>query len=168
MGKLYNWIKYILVDRTIQTKINDRISSKQVLEEGLPQGSLLSCTLFLLFINDVKDVLKTVNLLYEDDLALWHTDKYPMVSARRLNEALLRLEKYCEEWKLKVNISKTVHTIFTKSHKIAKSKVNIKFQEHPIEKDSNPVYLGVTLDSQLSLKLHTTKLKNKATKRLNP
>ena len=68
---------------------------------------------------------------------------------------------------MKVNISKTVYTIFTKSHKIAKSKVNIKYQEHPIEKDPNPVYLGVTLDSQLSLKLHTTKLKNKATKRLN-
>ena len=166
-GKLYNWIKYFLVDRTIQTKINDGISSKQVLEEGLPQGSPLSCTLFLLFINDIKDILQTENLLYADDLALWHTDKYPMVSARRLNEDLLRLEKYCEEWKLKVNISKTVYTIFTKSHKIAKSKVNIKYQEHPIEKDPNPVYLGVTLDSQLSLKLHTTKLKNKATKRLN-
>jgi len=44
-GKLYNWIKYFLGDRTIQTKINDGISSKQVLEEGLPQGSPLTCTL---------------------------------------------------------------------------------------------------------------------------
>ena len=166
-GKLYNWIKYFLVDRTIQTKINDGISSKQVLEEGLPQGSPLSCTLFLLFINDIKDILRTENALYADDLSLWHTDKYPMVSARRLNEDLQRLEQYCEEWKLKVNISKTVYTIFTKSHKIAKSKVNLKFKENPIEKDPNPVYLGVTLDSQMTLKEHTLKLKNKATKRLN-
>ena len=166
-GKLYNWIKYFLVDRTIQTKINDAISSKHVLEEGLPQGSPLSCTLFLLFINDIKDILKTENALYADDLALWNTNKYPMVSARRLNEDLQRLEKYCEEWKLKVNIPKTVYTIFTKSHKLAKSKVNITFQGNLIEKDPNPVYLGVTLDSQLSLKEHTNKVKNKATKRLN-
>ena len=99
-GKLYNWIKYFLVDRTIQTKINDAISSKHVLEEGLPQGSPLSCTLFLLFINDIKDILKTENALYADDLALWNTNKYPMVSARRLNEDLQRLEtesKYTQD-----------------------------------------------------------------------
>ena len=36
-----------------------------------------------------------------------------------------------------------------------------------MEKDDNPIYLGVTLDRQLSLKEHTQKVKHKATKRLN-
>ena len=90
-----------------------------------------------------------------------------MYSARKLNEDLQRIEKYCEEWKLKVNISKTVYTIFTKSHNLAKSKLDITFQGKKLEKDDNPVYLGVTLDRQMSLKDHTQKVKNKATKRLN-
>ena len=166
-GNLYNWVKYFLVDRTIQTKVNNGISSKNVLEEGLPQGSSLSCTLFLLFINDLPDILQSENLFYADDLSLWHTSKYPVYSARKLNEDLQRIEKYCEEWKLKVNISKTVYTIFTKSHKLAKSKLDISFQGKQLEKDDNPIYLGVTLDRQLSLKEHTQKIKHKATKRLN-
>ena len=166
-GKLYNWVKYFLVDRTIQTQVNNGISSKQVLEEGLPQGSPLSCTLFLLFINDLPDILQSENLFYADDLALWHTSKYPVYSARKLNEDLQRIERYCEEWKLKVNITKTVYSIFTKSHKLAKSKLDISFQGKQLAKDDNPIYLGVTLDRQLSLKEHTQKVKNKATKRLN-
>ena len=75
-GKLYSWIKQFLIDRTIQTKINNGISNKENLEEGLPQGSCLSCTLFLIFINDLPDVLQTNKALYADDLALWYTTKY--------------------------------------------------------------------------------------------
>ena len=59
-GKLYRWIKSFLTDRLIQTNINDSLSSKEVLEEGLPQGSALSCTLFLIFINDLtKNLTQT-------------------------------------------------------------------------------------------------------------
>ena len=77
-----------------------------------------------------------------------------------LNEDLQRHE-YCEEWKLKVNIPKTVYTIFKKSHKLAKTKVNITFQVNLIEP-------SVTLDIQMSLKEHTNKVKNKATKSESP
>ena len=78
-GNLYEWIKQFLTDRTIQTKINDGLSSKETIEEGLPQGSPLSCTLFLLFINDLPDALTVENALYADDLAMWITSKlYPV------------------------------------------------------------------------------------------
>ena len=81
-GNLYNWIKYYLIDRTIQTKVNDALSSKEVLEEGLPQGSCLSSTLFLVYIKDLEDVITSENALYADDLTLWatHTD-IPMAAS---------------------------------------------------------------------------------------
>lgn len=65
-------LKKILTDRTIQTKRNNGISSKEVLEEGLPQGSYFSCTLFLIFINYLPDVLQTEKAMYADDLASQH------------------------------------------------------------------------------------------------
>ena len=56
--------------------MNDALSSKEALEEGLPQGSCLSSTLFLVYIKDLDDVLDSENALYADDLTLWatHTD----------------------------------------------------------------------------------------------
>ena len=70
-GKLYTWIKNFLTDRLIQTKVQNAFSSKRVLEEGLPQGSSLSCTLFLIFLNDLPEVLKSEKAQYADDLAFW-------------------------------------------------------------------------------------------------
>jgi hypothetical protein len=65
-GKMYRWVKMSLSDRTIQTKVHNGISSKQMLEEGLPQGSPLSCTLFL---NDLPKELLTEKALYAGILA---------------------------------------------------------------------------------------------------
>ena len=76
-GTLDQLLKFFLIDKTIQTKINDSISSKEVLEEGLPQGSPLSCTLFLIFINNFPGLLTLEKYLYADDFAIWHSSKHP-------------------------------------------------------------------------------------------
>ena len=166
-GPLYNWIKSFLTDRLIQTKINDSLSSKTVLEEGLPQGSSLSCTLFLIFINDLSEVLKMESALFADDLVFWHTSTSTIINQRRLQEDLTNLEEYCKFWKLKVNASKTVYTQFTRSHKEAKKNLRLSIDGKDLTREDNPVYLGVTLDRQLNLNAHAGNVKQKAMKRLN-
>ena len=118
-GKMYNWVKSFLTDRLIQTQMNDTLSSKAVLEEGLPQGSCLSCTLFLIFLNDIAEILKTDKALFADDLMLWHTGDSPHISRRRLQEDLDSLGVYCRLWKLKVNTDKTVYSIFKRRYNLA-------------------------------------------------
>ena len=165
-GKLYEWIKNFLNDRLIQTKVRNAFSSKQVLEEGLPQGSSLSCTLFLIFLNDLPNVLKSEKAQYADDLSFWQTRTKVGTCAILLNEDLKRLDSYCNKWKLKINSTKTVYTIFTKSPDEAKKKLKMHIGEKAIAREENPVYLGVQLDRQLTLAKHVANLKLKATKRL--
>ena len=165
-GKLYDWIKCFLTDRTIQTKIQSQVSSKQVLEDGLPQGSALSCTLFLIFINDMVKNLKSQKALYADDLVIWHTNKYVRQSARYLNQDLEQLIGYCKTWKMAVNTNKTVYSIFTLSPRTAKQQLDIKINNSAIKKEAEPTYLGVQLDPRLTMKKHAGNLKTKATKRL--
>ena len=76
-GKMLKWIQSFLNNRTIQTTVDGATSSKKTLEEGLPQGSALSCTLFLIFINDLPPVLNIHKALFADDLVIWTTEKYP-------------------------------------------------------------------------------------------
>ena len=166
-GKMYSWIKAFLSDRLIQTRLNDTLSSKAVLEEGLPQGSSLSCTLFLIFINDITDNLKCMKALFADDLVIWHSSNSTIIGQRRIQDDLMNLERYCNLWKLKINISKTVYTIFTNSHKVAENKLTLSISGTTLKKDPNPVYLGVQLDRQMNLQKHTSNTKNKAMKRLN-
>ncbi|MCG8429666.1 MAG: reverse transcriptase family protein, partial [Candidatus Omnitrophica bacterium] len=119
-GKMYHWIKAFLRDRTIQTTIDGQVSSLHTLEEGLPQGSALSCTLFLIFLNDLPGYLDVNKALFADDLVIWSTSKYPILSQGRLNEALLTISAFANFWKLKVNYSKTVYSVFTRSPQTAK------------------------------------------------
>ena len=166
-GKMYNWIKSFLTDRLIQTQINDTISSKAVLEEGLPQGSCLSCTLFLIFLNDISTTLKSDKALFADDLMLWHTGDSTIISGRRLQDDLNSLGVYCRLWKLKVNTDKTVYSVFTRRYNLANVRIPLNIDGKQLEKETNPVYLGAQLDSKLNLKAHSENLKKKATKRLN-
>ena len=166
-GKVYTWIKSFLTNRTIQTKVNDALSSKEVLEEGLPQGSCLSCTLFLVYIKDMEEVLDIVIALYADDLVLWVTRSDIFDAASCMRTELRKLEKYCVKWKLKISEPKTVYTIFTTSNKIEKEPISLKINNKEIEKDQEPIYLGMQLDRQLTLKHHVENLRAKATRRLN-
>ena len=68
-GNLYNWIKDFLTDRLIQTKVGNAYSSKKVLEEGLPQGSSLRCTLFLIFLNDLPKEFELEKAQYVDEIS---------------------------------------------------------------------------------------------------
>jgi len=57
-GNFYNFIKNFLTDRTFQVKCNDKLSKKYSQNNGVPQGSTLSVSLFLLAINDIPQVIQ--------------------------------------------------------------------------------------------------------------
>ena len=98
---------------------------------------------------------------------MWHTSSSTIISRRRLQEDLNKLEDYCDYWKLKINENKSVYSIFTKSHKVAKKKLNLKINNGSLGKENNPTYLGVTLDCQMTLNQHLENVYKKADKRLN-
>jgi len=119
------------------------------------------------FINDVSDLIKSENALFVDDLVLWHTSSSTIISRRRLQEDLNKLEDYCDYWKLKINEIKSVYSIFIKSHKVAKKKLNLKINNGSRDKDDNPTYLGVMLDCQMTLNQHLENVYKIADKRIN-
>ena len=166
-GKMLRWIHAFLTDRTIQTTVDGCTSSKKTLEEGLPQGSALSCTLFLIFINDLPPQIKISKALFADDLVIWTSEKYPILARAKLKKALATITTYCNLWKIKINKHKSVYSIFSRSHTIARSDQHLELDGAKLQKEVNPAYLGVTLDRQLNMNLFISTLKEKACRRLN-
>ena len=119
-----------------------------------------------MFLNDISDILKLEIALFADDLVIWHTSDSTIISRRRIQEDLNSLGVYSRLWKLKINTSKTVYSVFTRSYKLVDVKVSLNIDGIQLEKEQNPIYLGVQLDSKLNLKRHSENLRAKASKRL--
>jgi retron-type reverse transcriptase len=71
--KILNFINNFLADRTFEVKFRHTLSSTFGTENGLPQGSSLSVTLFLIAINDISKYIKSPvkTILYADDCSLY-------------------------------------------------------------------------------------------------
>jgi len=106
-GKLLCWIEDFLTDRYQYVAIDGFSSSTCTVISGVPQGSVLGPVLFIVYINDVCDVIvgNTACKLYADDVKLYSTVDFNGLSAD-LSASLDNLMYWSKTWQLKVNVNK--------------------------------------------------------------
>ena len=90
---MFWWIKSYLHNRRARVVIDNTKSKKILLRHGVPQGGVISPTLFLVFINDlIKKFPSPVKCaMYADDLVLWGTEEYATTAKIRSNQHLVML-----------------------------------------------------------------------------
>ena len=154
-------IRAFLEGRSFTVHLNDAVSSPKNTPSGLPQGAVLSTTLFALYISDIPHPPNIQVALYADDTAIltqsWRTDTI----ARRLTHAMTILHRYFTKWKLRVNINKTEAILFTKRRPTAPPPP--QFQQSGIPWSPHIRYLGLMLDSKLLFTRHLRSVIHKAT-----
>ena len=90
---------------------NGFYSRKKTLREGVPQGGVLSPTLFLIYINDImKDMHpKIQGAMYADDLVLWRAEESIYVAKNRIQQALDVLCEWTKRWMVRLSADKTTY-----------------------------------------------------------
>ena len=153
-GKMYRWIRCFLQDRSARVKLDGHLSKSVKMREGVPQGGVISPTLFLLYINNITTVLPrhVSNTLHAHDLAVWSASEYTTSSAYRIQEAVNKVEQWTNDWGLQISEVKTQATVFSLS--TSKEKVAIKLGDKTLPQVETPTFLGVKLDTRLSWKPH--------------
>ncbi|GFX66474.1 probable RNA-directed DNA polymerase from transposon BS [Trichonephila clavipes] len=137
---------------------------------GVPQGSVLSPLLFLIFMNTIHHHIHpdTNIACYADDIAIWHSHNDITESEKALNTTLKGIAEWAENLKLTINADKTNYCIFSTDRRHRSSfNANIKIQNSQIKKVDLPTYLGVTLDPELRFSKHIEQTTNKALGKLN-
>ena len=84
---MFNWIMDFLDGRTIQVKIGKELSESHVVENGTPQRSVISPTLFSVMIN--RGIPAGMGRsLFADDGALWSRGRNVEHIVKKLQEGI--------------------------------------------------------------------------------
>ena len=72
-GQIFGFISSFLSNRRLRVVLNGKSSQEYPVNAGVPQGSILGPTLFLLYINDLPDEVICDIAIYLDDTTLYET-----------------------------------------------------------------------------------------------
>ena len=104
-GELYNLLENYLSDRFQRVLLNGQTSSWRPVLAGVPQGSILGPLLFLIYINDLPNELKSNAKLFADNTSLFTIVKDETESANILSNDLSEISKWAYDWKMLFNLN---------------------------------------------------------------
>ena len=168
-GKLLQFICSFLNNRKIQTCINNTLSNIKTIENGIPQGSVISPVLFNIMLHDLSlQIPPGVQIsIYADDITIWSTHRNHNVATQYIQIAIDNISKWSSKWSLKISESKTEFCVFTRRHSLREYEPVILLHGAPITYNKHLKILGVTLDPKLLWNQHVIKTTEQCTKRLN-
>ncbi len=143
--------------------VNGEQSGFLDVESGVPQGTVLGPALFLVYINDMPESVKSSIRLFADDAILYRQIRN-LSDCSKLQKDLESLENWARKWLMSFNATKCEIMRFTRSkNPITPPYVlnNISLKEVQTSK-----YLGVHPSSDLSLNTHIDATVGKATGKL--
>ena len=128
---------------------------------GVPQGTVLGPLLFLLYVNDLHNNLKSSIRLFADDALLYGIASSD-VDGDQLQEDLKKLEVWQSKWQMSFNPAKC-KTICLFSNKVTSQRKYV-FCEVELEQVVSISYLGVILNNKLKWSNHVSSISGKANK----
>lgn len=166
-GNLINYINNFLKTRTFQVRIGNTLSDELIQVNGVPQGSVISVTLFLIAINNLVDnILPPVqSTLYADDFNIFCRSKQVSTIQRYLQEALNHLTEWTKTSGFSFSPSKSQAITFTKTKK--NSSLNVKLNGQQIVNCKIVKVLGVFFDQKTSWLPQINSLRSSTLSRLN-
>ena len=164
-GSVWNWLQAYLTNRTQCVSINSAISTPLPVKSGVPQGSILGPLLFLLFINDLPDLIMSRVLLFADDAKCYRSIT-SITDCLKLQEDLNSLSLWSSTWSLHFNPQKCSVLSFHPSHSEAKFNHPYYMDSTIVQIKSTPRDLGVVMSENLQWSEHYQSMLAKAYKLL--
>ena len=161
-GRLPVFIKSFLADRRMQVRVGSTLSDQFEQAQGVPQGSILSTTLFNIKINNIVNYLdpKTEGSLYVDDFCICYRSKSMRTVERHLQQCLNKIENWALYNGFKFCKSKTQCVHFCQLRKLHDNpQLYLYGSLIPVVDEAK--FLGVIFDRKLLFIPHIKYLKAK-------
>lgn len=167
-GRMLGMLKSYLSNRSFRVKFGTVLSDVYTQENGVPQGGVLSVTLFLIKLNSVAQVIpkSLMYSLYADDIQISFSSCNLASCERQLQIGINRLVQWAEENGYSFCAEKTVCVPFSLYRGIVLDpQLRIKSAQIPVRTEHK--FLGLIFDQKLTFKSHINYLKQKCLKSMN-
>ena len=164
-GKSISWIRAYLSNRSMKVFNKGIYSESQDVSHNIPQGSILSPTLFNSILINILNSLNSFPakiIVYADDMVLITEGRN---SNANMQNAIDTLNTEINKAGLIISPAKT-KVMRIGSHKIKDNQI-IKLNNMPIESVKSHMYLGVKIDHNLTFIQHAQYIKEKLQPRFN-
>ena len=150
------------------TQYKNQSSFKKQFKAGVPQGGVLSPTLFNIYMSDLPTPPRDIHVTtYADDITIYSSDKNYTIAQQRLQPYLEDVQTWTKANDLKLNASKTMTTLFTPDPAEYRDELSLQLDNTRLPTIRNPKILGLTFDPKLTFNEHIKTLKDKAEKTIN-
>ena len=176
-----DWIRSYLYGRKQVVLVDGHLSEALPLEVGVPQGSILGPLFYILFTNELPNLLvglfdqqepqdkpKTSIVCYADDTTVSLSHVNPTLLSEFSDQCYQKVSKYMASNKLKLNSSKTHFMILRSSEKVGGTHgLQLNTGNEFIQPSSSQKLLGAHISQNLKWDQHIGSVVSILTTRLN-
>ena len=168
-GNLLLFFENYLSNRHQRVTLNGSESTWRSISAGVPQGSVLGPLLFLVYINDLTENIKSQMRLFADDSSIFTPVFDVQVTHEQLVEDLQTVSNWGYQWKMVFNpdITKQAVEVIFSVKKKKPFHPDLTFNGIPVAREDFTKHLGLYLDSRLNFAKHISEGVRKATKGLS-
>ena len=151
-GDLLSLLSDFLDHRYQRTVLNGTTSDWAHVVAGVPQGSVIGPSMFLLYINDITVDIKSNVRIFADGVSLFHIVEDPLTCFDELQHDLNKISVWANQWRLRFNpdITKQAVEVIFSTKTTPPPHSSLMFHNIPVKLENEHKHLGIILDKQLS------------------
>lgn len=167
-GHILNFITQFMKNRSLRVKYNNTLSNKYTINNGVPQGSVLSVLLFLIAIDNITDCIhRPLNIyLFADDITITVSGKNIKTSQDLLQFTLNGLQDWSNKTGFKISKTKSECIVFSKRDNLT-NQLNLTLGSQQLKCTNVIKILGMIFDNKLTWRPHIENLKSECFRRMN-
>ena len=154
------WLRDFLSGRNQKVLVEGKESSTAPVLSGVPQGSVLGPLMFLIYINDLPEYIKSSTVrLFADDCVIYKkiTSQEDGIS---LQQDLDRLQQWERDWLMEFHPQKC--QLLRITNKRQPTQTEYKIHGHTLDNVEEAKYLGITIQRCLNWNTHISNITKKA------
>jgi hypothetical protein len=165
--KMIRLLSSFLTDRSLIVSEGDAQSIPVMLQAGTPQGSCLSPTIFIVYVNDVPNSNQTTMSQYADDINIFTSDRDVLKAQEHAQRSLNEIQRWCSKWRIRLSPAKIKVILFTRCPTHKRTPVILSLFGSRLTVSEEADFLGARFSSTMTWKPQFDLMSARAWPRIN-